>query len=108
MKRNLIASFAFLAALWAFPALAVDLHTARSQGLVGEKNDGYVTALKPSSEVDLLVADVNAKRSAKYAEISKQNGQTAAVVAKLAAPQIVQGLEPGAMYQAADGSWKKR
>ena len=92
--------------LLAFPALAMDLHQARSSGMVGEKADGYVTVLKPAAEVNTLVAEVNAKRLEEYTRISKQNGQPVDVVAKLAAQQIVGGLEAGAKYQDASGSWK--
>ncbi len=94
--------------LIALPALAMDLHQARSQGLVGEKSDGYVAALKPSAQVNSLVSEVNAKRRAEYARISKQNGQPADVVGTLAAPQILQGLEAGSRYQDASGNWQTR
>ncbi len=97
-----------VAALIAIPALAMDLHEARSVGLVGEKADGYVSALKPSAEVNALVSQVNAKRRAEYTRISKQNGQAVDVVGKLAAPQIVEGLDAGNAYQDASGAWKKR
>lgn len=97
-----------LIALLACPAFALELHQARSAGLVGEKADGYVVARKPSAEVNALVAEVNAKRQQEYARISKENGQTVDVVAKLAAEQIITGLEPGSPYQGTDGSWKTR
>lgn len=96
------------AALIAMPALALDLQQARTQGLVGEKTDGYVTAIKPSAEVNSLVSSVNAKRRTEYTKISKQNGQTADVVGKLAAPQILENLPSGSQYQDASGAWKTR
>jgi len=95
-------------ALLAFPAFALDLHEARSAGQVGEKADGYAAALKSSPEVTALVADVNAKRKQEYTRISKENGQPADVVAKLAAVQIIQNLDPGSKYQDESGSWKTR
>ena len=75
-----------------FPAFALDLHSARSTGMVGELSTGYVKAVKPSAEVDALVASVNAKRRAEYERISKQNGQPVDVVGKLAAPEIAKGI----------------
>ncbi|MFY9286948.1 MAG: YdbL family protein [Alphaproteobacteria bacterium] len=95
-------------ALIALPALALDLHSARNQGLVGEKLDGYVAALKPTPEAQSLVAEVNAKRKQEYARISAQNGQPVDVVAKLAAQEIITKLPAGNSYQAPDGSWTKR
>jgi uncharacterized protein YdbL (DUF1318 family) len=92
----------------AAPAWALDLHEARAKGVVGEKADGYVGAISPSAEVTALVNEVNDKRRAEYTRISKQNGQSVEVVAKLAAPQIQQGLEAGSKYQDASGAWKTR
>ena len=97
-----------VAILVAAPVFALDLQEARSQGLVGEKADGYVAAVSSSAEADALVSDVNAKRRAEYTRISKQNGQSLDVVSKLAAPQIMQGLPAGSMVQDSSGAWKKR
>ena len=100
----LIAMFALVA----FPALALELHDARAQGLVGERADGYVEGLATAGGVSQLVTDVNSKRKAEYAKIAAQKGQPVDVVAKLAAQQIIGGLEAGASYKDADGNWKKR
>ena len=108
MKLRLATLLALLGALVVTPALALDLHQARSTSLVGEQLDGYVAALNPTSEVQALVADVNAKRQREYARISQQKGQPVDVVAKLAAQQIITQLAPGSPYQGMDGSWKKR
>ena len=108
MKLRLATLLALVAALIVTPALALDLHQARSTSLVGEKSDGYVAALNPTPEVQALVADVNAKRQQEYARISQQKGQPVDVVAKLAAQQIITQLAPGSSYQGTDGSWKKR
>jgi uncharacterized protein YdbL (DUF1318 family) len=96
------------ALLAASPALALDLQGARSSGLVGEKPNGYVEAVKPSPDVLSLVGDVNAKRKEEYARISKENGQSVEVVGQLAAQQIISKLPAGSLYQGSDGSWKKR
>ncbi len=106
--KSRLALVALLGMLIAAPALALDLHGARSNGQVGEKLDGYAAALNPSAEVQALVSDVNAKRRQEYARISKEKGQPIDVVAKLAAQQIINQLPPGSSYQAPDGSWRKR
>jgi uncharacterized protein YdbL (DUF1318 family) len=90
------------------PAWALDLHAARSAGQVGEKADGYVAARAQTPEVLALVAEVNARRKQEYARISQENKQPVDVVAKLAAQQIVNGLEKGAYYQTSSGSWAQR
>jgi uncharacterized protein YdbL (DUF1318 family) len=99
---------AAIAVLWALPALALDLQSARSQGVVGEKTDGYVAAIKSSAEANALVDEVNAKRRAEYARIAAEKGQSVDVVAKVAAEQVINGLPKGAMYQDASGAWKMR
>lgn len=95
-------------ALFTLSAYAVDLATARTQGLVGETLTGYVTALQNSPEVQALADSVNARRKEEYARISKENGQPVDTVARLAFSQIVSGLPAGASYQNADGSWAKK
>lgn len=108
MKIRLVTLLTVLGLLIASPAWALDLHQARSAGKVGEKTDGYVAALEATPEVQALVKEVNTKRQLEYAHISRENGQTVDVVAKLAAQQIITKLEPGNTYQTPDGSWKKR
>ena len=103
MKKWIVLTGLLLAAS---PAFALDLQSARASGALGEKLDGYVAALKP--EAGDLAADVNAKRKAEYARISKENGQPVDVVAKLAAGQVIANLPAGAMYQDAGGGWKKK
>lgn len=107
MNRISFLSFA-LVMLVALPALALDLQSARSSGLVGEKLDGYVAAMQETAEVKALVADVNARRQQEYARISAQNKQPVDVVAKLAAEQIINNLGAGSYYQAPGGAWRKR
>lgn len=99
---------ATIALAFAAPSFALDLQSARSSGVLGEKNDGYVSVLKASPEASALAAEVNAKRKAEYARISKENGQSVDVVAKVAAETIISKLSAGSSYQGADGSWKQK
>lgn len=109
--RSLISfTAAAVLALASLPALALDLATARTQGLVGETPSGYVAVVDSSSNPPLseLVSSVNAKRKAEYERIAKQNGQTPDVVGQLAFEQIVSGLPAGALYAAPGGGWKRK
>lgn len=92
----------------AAPAFALDLQTARTQGLVGETLTGYVAVVKSTPEAEALAAEINAKRRAEYARIAAANGQSADVVGKLASEQIINGLPSGSYYKDAGGAWKKR
>lgn len=108
MKRKFIAAlFAFVVLLSA-EAFAMDLSQARSSGLVGEKLDGYVGAVSSSPEANALVAEINARRRTEYQKISKENGQPIAIVGKVAAENIINGLPKGSLYQGANGNWNKK
>ena len=108
MNMRFLTFFMVLGLLAAFPAFALDLHEARDSGLIGEKMNGYVAAVQEKPEIQALVAEINAKRRQEYARISGENRQPVDVVAKLAAEQIINNLKKGNLYQAADGSWKRR
>ncbi len=60
--------------LMALPAFAMDLGEAKSSGLIGETNTGYIAAIKPSAEVDTLVAEINDQRKVYYQKIANENG----------------------------------
>ncbi|MEA3303669.1 MAG: DUF1318 domain-containing protein [Pseudomonadota bacterium] len=67
----------FLAAcfmLFSAPLFALDLQSAKQQGLVREAPSGYLKAANSSSEVKALVSSVNAKRKQHYSRISKKTG----------------------------------
>ncbi|PJB69606.1 MAG: DUF1318 domain-containing protein [Alphaproteobacteria bacterium CG_4_9_14_3_um_filter_47_13] len=107
MKLRFFGMIVVLGLLMAFPAFALDLHEARRAGLVGETLDGYITALKETPESAALVKEVNQKRLQEYTRISLENNQPVDVVAKLAAPQIINKLESGDYYQDSKGVWKR-
>ncbi len=83
--------FVILAAIAAIAtsASALDLQTARAQGMVAEQATGYIAAVASTTEVSQLVEQVNTARKAEYERISKENGQPVDVVAKLAAEQLM-------------------
>jgi uncharacterized protein len=108
MKIRIASIAAVILMLMSFPAYALDLHEARSAGLVGEKLDGYIAAVKKTDDVAALVRDVNSKRKQEYARISQENGQPAEVVGQLAAEKIIRKLGPGEYYKAPDGTWMQR
>lgn len=108
MKTRTFVLTSILGIFLAFSAQAMTLDEGRTSGAVGERSDGYLEALKSSSDVRSFVDMVNSKRKQEYLRISKENGQPVDIVAKLAAEQIVNKLPAGSSYQAPNGSWKKR
>ena len=98
-----------LSLVFALPALAISLDEARSSGLVGEANSGYIAIVdKTSPELEGLIAEVNAKRKREYAAIAKRNGIDIAQVAARAAEKLEARLRPGEFYQDTRGRWVQK
>ncbi|MGD8557202.1 MAG: YdbL family protein [Chromatiales bacterium] len=108
MKRILNTLTAFtLALLLAVPALALDLDAAKSQGLVGEKINGYIGAVKSGGEVNALVSSINAQRKTHYQEISRKNGTPLSTVEKLAGEKLI-NRAPRGQYINSGSGWVKK
>lgn len=108
MKKTFAAILFAAAVVLSGEAFALDLASARAQGLVGETGTGYIAAVTPSGDANAVVADINAARKAEYERIARENGQSVAVVGKVAAERIIGGLPSGSFYKGADGAWKKK
>ena len=96
-----------LSLLMVLPAFALDLGEAKSGGLVGETNSGYLAAVKPSAEVDKLVASINSKRKTHYQQIAKKNNISLQAV-EVRAGQKAMGKTPAGEYINSGGGWKKK
>lgn len=99
-----------LALASAAPVAALDLDSARSQGLVGEQADGYVGAVHPgaSAEVQQLVTAVNANRRAAYEDIARKNGTAVSAVAALAGQRLLERAPTGAWIGDGKGRWYQK
>ena len=93
----------------ALPSAALDLDSAKAQGVIGEQTDGYVAAVSADAPADVksLVADVNAKRRAAYQEIAQKNGTKAEDVAMLAAQKLLTRAPSGAWIRE-KGQWYQK
>ncbi len=89
------------------PAMAIDLHAAKAQGLVGETTTGYLAAVQATPEVQKLVATINAKRKQHYTQISQRNKTSLNVVEQLAGKKAIQKT-PAGQFINVNGSWKKK
>jgi uncharacterized protein YdbL (DUF1318 family) len=98
---------ALLSLLLAAGAHADALGDAKRSGYVGEQNDGLLGLVRKDAPADVvkLVASVNAKRQAGYAEIAKKNGTSVSAVAALAAKKAIEKTLPGNYVQNAAGEW---
>ena len=93
--------------LLASPALALNLDEAKSQGLVGEKHNGYVGVVKSSAGVDSLVRSINAQRKAHYQDISQKNGTSLGNVEKLAGQKLI-NRTPRGQYIDTGSGWVRK
>jgi uncharacterized protein len=109
MKR-IFGLFAVLCTLIAMPAFAMSLDSAKNQGLVGERLDGYIGAVSsaPNAETLSLVATINSARKDEYEKIAKRNGQPVSVVEKLAAAKLIERLDNGQYYMDKGGNWNRK
>jgi uncharacterized protein YdbL (DUF1318 family) len=100
----LLLAFAFQSA-W-----AIDLHTAKDQGLVGEANTGFLAAVgnAPSAEVKTLVTEVNRKRKAEFERAAGKTGATLEQVRFRFYELAVERTKPGHYYQDKQGNWKRK
>lgn len=108
MKKSFIFAFAIaLLSLTAIsPAFAIDLASAKKQGLVGEKADGLIAAISktPTPEVQALVDTTNQGRMAVYQDMATKQGITVSQIKDIAANKILQKEEPGNYIQV-NGAW---
>jgi len=106
--KKLTILLAFCLLLIVQPAFAIDLQTAKSQGLVGELSSGYLAAVEtPSADVKALITDVNVKRKAKYQEIATRNNITLKDVEELAGKKAIEKSKAGSFVKNG-GSWQKK
>ncbi len=91
-------------------AWAIDLDSAKSQGLVGEANNGYLAAVKmpASGEVRALIQEVNAKRRAEFQLTADKTGATRSQVALRFYELAVKRTARGNFYQDTTGRWQRK
>lgn len=106
--------FAFVA-----PAIAQDIKarmrarlpvivSLKAQGIVGENNQGFLTALKSAGGQQGVVDAENQDRRIIYSAIAKKQGTSPALVGQRRAMRIAQKADPGTMIQDASGNWRKK
>ena len=100
----------FLLTLVMHTAWAIDIGTAKQQGLVGEANSGYLAAVNSpaSTDVQALISSVNAKRKAEFERTANKTQTTVAQVSHRFYELAVQKTKAGHYYQDASGRWKKK
>jgi uncharacterized protein YdbL (DUF1318 family) len=109
IKNQALKIFLMVCLFASTAVFAMDLQSAKSQGLVGEQLNGYlgVVSSDAGSDVEALVADINNKRKQMYQSIAKKNGTSLDTVELLAGKKAIEKTSTGNYIQSATG-WKKK
>ena len=112
--RTLIAVFALAisgAGLVA-PAQAGDpqIETAKQQGVVGERIDGFLGIVDGGADPSLIrtVQDINNKRRAAYDKLAQQTGTTMEQVARVTGEKLVASAASGEFVMDDSGAWTRK
>lgn len=90
------------------PAFPLSIDDAKTQGLVGEKSNGYLGVVNPGSpEAQTLTNEVNQKRRQAYEDIAARNRTQLETVETLAGEKAIQNTKPG-HYVEGPGGWTKK
>lgn len=110
IKSLLAGLLAALMLALAAPAMADPLDDARAAGQIGERPDGYVSAVSPNApgNIQALVQSTNAKRLKAYQDIAAKQGVPVEQVGALTAEKIIGKMPAGWYYMNASGSWVQK
>jgi len=110
MKRIILVMSILLSLCLAGMAWALTLDEAKTQGLVGERVDGYlgIVIANPSAEVQALVASTNDGRRKVYLELAQRNNITVEAVGIVSAEKLRDKALRGEYVQSVSGQWQKK
>lgn len=107
MKSTLLSAVLMLAMLGG--AFAMDLNTAKSQGLVGERPDGYLGAVAAGrGDVQSLINDINSRRRAQYQALAQRNGTSLSAVEQVVGQKLISRAAPGEYVMTPGGQWVRK
>jgi uncharacterized protein len=91
-------------------ALAQDLASAKREGLLGERIDGYVGVVRADAPANIraLADDINGRRRQEYARIAEREGIEVQAVAQLAGERLIERAGRGEWVVGADGQWRQK
>jgi len=108
--KSLLSLIALTLSLLAVPAWALSLDDAKSQGLVGERSNGYlgIVVSNPSGDVKALVAEINAKRKQAYQQSAKSAGVELQIIELRIGQRLQQKTGTGQYIQTEKGAWQRK
>lgn len=97
-----------MALVFSVQALALDLDTAKRQGLVGERPNGYLGVVKATPAAVELVSEINKKRRQAYERIAEKNGISVEQVEGLAGQEAIKKTLGGNYLKTPSGQWVRK
>ncbi len=85
-----------------------EVKALKSNGAVGENNQGYLSIRKKPAAKNAVVDAENKDRRRIYQAIAKKQGTTPKLVGQRRAIQIAQKAVPGTWIQGPKGKWKQK
>ena len=80
----------------------------KSQGIVGENNQGYLGFVSGKKAMEDVVNAENKDRKAVYAYFAEQQNTTIDVVETVQAKRKAEKANPGEFFQTPEGKWVKK
>lgn len=106
--KTLVSSLILTLILFCSSAHALDLRSAKVQGLVGETLTGYLAPVNTTDKtVQKLVNAINSKRKAHYKGIAENNKTPLKTVEQLAGKKAIAKTPAGQFIKTGSG-WKKK
>ncbi|MEL7545566.1 MAG: YdbL family protein [Pseudomonadota bacterium] len=86
------------------------IDAAVSEGLIGERIDGYLGAVASDVEPTLMrkMNDINNQRRALYAQLAEQTNTTTAQVARITGEKQIAKAPPGTHVMTENGGWTRK
>jgi len=107
-RQGLIIGMAVAGVATTQPLFALSLEEAKTQGLVGERSNGYLGLVDPGNrDAKALADDINTKRRQAYQGISRRDGAKLSTVESLAGEKAIEKTKPG-NYVEGPGGWVKK
>lgn len=105
-----LASAAGPAVLFGGRAAAQDLASAKREGWLGERIDGFVGVVRADTpaEIRALADDINRRRREEYARIAAREEVPVEAVGQLAGEKLIQRASSGEWVLGADGNWRQK
>nr|WP_067298417.1 YdbL family protein [Marinobacterium profundum] len=108
--KSMLSLIALTASLLVTSAWALSLDDAKSQGLIGERSNGYlgIVVSNPSGDVKALVADINSKRKQAYQESASSAGVDLQIIELRIGQRLQQKTGNGQYIQTEAGAWQRK